>query len=107
MQGIDINLLVPKAYYLNKLEKYPLKENTQGIDVTVNTFFNILKKSIEAVNRQQLKVERLTVDLVSGRLENLHELMIEANKAQVLLNLTIAIRDRLLKAYEELIHILR
>jgi flagellar hook-basal body complex protein FliE len=107
MQGIDINLLVPKAYYLNKLKEYLFKEETPGIKFTVDTFFNILKKNLEIVNEQQLKVERLTVDLVTGKLENLHELMIEANKAQVLLNFTIAVRDRLLRAYEELIHILR
>lgn len=46
--------------------------------------------------------EKLTQDAVLGRVDNLHDVMIAAEKARTAMNLTLEVRNKALDAYKEI-----
>ena len=54
------------------------------------------------VNDLQLKADDLAARLASGRIDNLHEVMIAQQEAAIALSLLQEVRDKLVAAYQEL-----
>ncbi|NPA32218.1 MAG: flagellar hook-basal body complex protein FliE [Aquificae bacterium] len=65
-------------------------------------FFDEFMRFIEWVNEMQKRSERLKERVLNGEDVPLHELVVEAKKAEVALNLLIEVRNKLLDAYNEL-----
>ncbi len=65
-------------------------------------FSKILKDAIYEVNDQQIKSEVMNQKLAIGEVDNLHDVVIASEKAELALNLTIEIRNKLVDAYNEL-----
>ncbi|BAS27496.1 flagellar hook-basal body complex protein FliE [Limnochorda pilosa] len=65
-------------------------------------FAEMLESQLEAVNRLQARAEEEAQSLARGEVENLHQVMITAEKAQLALELTVAIRNKVLEAYQEI-----
>ncbi|PLR77632.1 flagellar hook-basal body complex protein FliE [Bacillus sp. V3-13] len=65
-------------------------------------FSAILKESIEKVNEAQQKSDLLTEKLAKGENVDLHQVMIEAQKASISLQLTMEIRNKAVEAYQEI-----
>jgi len=70
-------------------------ENT----VSFSTFLN---ESLEKVNLLEKQSEEYNVKLVTGELDNIHEVMIAAQKADIALQLTMQIRNKVIDAYKEI-----
>lgn len=66
------------------------------------SFSKLLLDSLEKVNALQLEADRAAVDLAVGRAENLHQVMLAGEKAQLALQLTLAVRNKVVEAYQEL-----
>lgn len=69
---------------------------------STRSFAETLKESLKGVNDLQLTAERLDKELALGRLENIHEATIAAEKAAIALDLTVQIRNKVLEAYQEI-----
>ncbi|GAB4275866.1 MAG: flagellar hook-basal body complex protein FliE [Candidatus Rifleibacteriota bacterium] len=65
-------------------------------------FLDQLQKGIDEVDQLGKESEKLTQDAVLGRVENLHDVMIAAEKAKTAMNLTIEVRGKALEAYKEI-----
>lgn len=65
-------------------------------------FGKILSDAIKNVNEQQKKIEKLSDDFAMGRVSNIHELIVEAEKASISLRLTVEVRNRIVDAYREI-----
>lgn len=65
-------------------------------------FAEVLKKSLGEVNELQLTAERLDRELALGKLENVHEATVAAEKAAIALELAIQIRNKVIDAYQEI-----
>lgn|SRR5690554_355239 len=65
-------------------------------------FAEMLHQQLEAVNQLQVEAEAQAQRLARGEAESLHDVMIAAAKAQVALDLTVAIRNKVLEAYQEI-----
>lgn len=65
------------------------------------TFSHILKSSLDRVNETQLKSEVKTNALVNGEIEDLHEVMVTAQKAAITLETTVQIQRKVIDAYNE------
>jgi len=65
-------------------------------------FADILKQAIDRVNELQKKAEKLTDDFAEGRISNIHEVIIEAEKASLALRLTVEVRNRIVEAYRDI-----
>ena len=66
------------------------------------SFANTLEGSLQTVN--DLHVERMNAvqAFASGETQNVHELMISLQKAGLAMNLTSAVRNKVMEAYREL-----
>jgi flagellar hook-basal body complex protein FliE len=66
-----------------------------------SSFMDMLSSSINEVNEMQKKSDSMSMDLASGKSENLHETMIASTQAELSFNLMVQIRNRALEAYQE------
>lgn len=67
-----------------------------------NSFLGQLQTAITEVDQLGKQSEKLTQDAVLGRVDNLHDVMIAAEKAKTAMNLTIEVRGKALEAYKEI-----
>lgn len=73
---------------------------TQKID-----FKEFLLESLEKVNADQNKAEAMDEALILGEVDNIHEVMIASQKAELSLSFAIEIKNKVLEAYKEIMRI--
>lgn len=80
----------------------PVKKSTstEGID-----FKDILADAMDEVNTAQLNSEKMDEMLAIGEVENLHEVTIAAQKAELTLSLAVEVKNRLVEAYQEIMRV--
>jgi|SRR5699024_532751 len=64
-------------------------------------FQDILKSAIENINDKQNTADKLTNELVNGNTDDLHNVMIAAQKASVTLETGVQIQKKAIDAYNE------
>jgi len=67
-----------------------------------DSFGATLSNSIGKVNEMQIEKNKMVQAFASGENQNVHELMISLQKAGLAINLTSAIRTKMMEAYKEL-----
>jgi len=65
-------------------------------------FASILKDALDKVNQVQKSAEQASADFALGKISNIHEVIIEAEKATIALRLTNEVRNRIVQAYQEI-----
>jgi len=65
-------------------------------------FADMLKKSFEQVNQDQQQADTAIKELVAGRNKNIHETMLNIEKADSSLKLMMQVRNKVLDAYREI-----
>ena len=65
-------------------------------------FSRMLTSSLDKVNGLQAERETMVAAFASGENQNVHELMISLQKAGLAMNMTAAVRNKVLEAYREL-----
>lgn len=65
-------------------------------------FEDVLKKTISAVNDAQIQSDRSIEALHTGQTKNLHEVMIDMEKADISLRLMVQMRNKAIEAYQEI-----
>jgi flagellar hook-basal body complex protein FliE len=65
-------------------------------------FFETLAKSMEEVNADQVQADQSIKDLVAGRTKNIHETMLQVQKAELSLKTMMQVRNKILEAYKEI-----
>jgi flagellar hook-basal body complex protein FliE len=66
------------------------------------SFADFLNNAIQDVNKLQLESERLNEAFAMGKTDNIHQVMIAAEKADIALQFTIQLRNKLVDAYQEI-----
>jgi flagellar hook-basal body complex protein FliE len=66
------------------------------------SFASVLKQSIEQVNETQLQSDELTKKLALGEDVDLHQVMIAGQKANITLQATMEVRNKVIEAYQEI-----
>ena len=74
---------------------------SQGKNQGDRSFGDILKASIDEVNRLQGKANHAIEELTAGETKNIHETMIALEKAEISFKLMIEVRNKILDAYQE------
>jgi flagellar hook-basal body complex protein FliE len=77
----------------------------QGQDNIGMSFADYLKDALNKTNDLQLDSEKITNDFAVGKTDNIHEVMIASEKADVALQFTMQIRNKILDAYNEIMRI--
>jgi flagellar hook-basal body complex protein FliE len=65
------------------------------------TFADMLKKTIDTVNRHQTEADQAIKEVVAGRNKNIHEAMLAVERAELSLKLMTQVRNKILEAYKE------
>jgi len=66
------------------------------------TFGEMLKDAINQAEATQQRADQEAMKLVSGEAENLHDVVIAAEEASLMLTLAVQMRNRAVEAYQEL-----
>ncbi|MDP2872508.1 MAG: flagellar hook-basal body complex protein FliE [Bacillota bacterium] len=69
------------------------------------TFQNSLTQALRQVNELQLQAEDLAQALAAGQAQDLHQVMLAAEKANLSLQFTLQIRNKVIEAYQEIMRI--
>ncbi|MGM0502029.1 MAG: flagellar hook-basal body complex protein FliE [Bacillota bacterium] len=75
-----------------------IKEN-QNSDKSFSSF---LKQSINDVNKLQHQSNQASKDLALGKVDNVHEVMIAAQKAKLSIDLTTQVSNKVVGAYQKI-----
>ncbi|NMA92258.1 MAG: flagellar hook-basal body complex protein FliE [Firmicutes bacterium] len=75
----------------------PEKESGGGVP-----FANYLKDALGSSDQLQKEADRAALNLLSGDLESLHELMITTEQAQLSLQLSVQVVNKVIQAYQEI-----
>lgn len=66
------------------------------------SFSEFMKKAINEVNTLDQQSSDLKTKLVSGQVQDLHQVMIAAEKAGIAFQMTVQIRNKVVEAYQEI-----
>ncbi|MRG85404.1 flagellar hook-basal body complex protein FliE [Salinibacillus xinjiangensis] len=64
-------------------------------------FSQSLKNAIDKVNDSQIKSDQMTTALAKGEIDNLHDVMISAQKASITLQTAVEVQSKAIEAYKE------
>lgn len=68
----------------------------------VNSFAQTLENSMTKVQDLQTNKDKMIQSFASGETQNVHELMISLQKAGLAMNMTAAVRNKVMEAFKEL-----
>jgi len=83
----------------NQNASMPASANKSG-DM-IGDFSDALKKAINDLSALEENSSKKVNSLVTGRLENVHDIMIAMEKSKIGLNMAIEVRNKLIEGYKE------
>lgn len=102
--GVDNGSII-KLRTTNPLHFGEKRERKRNDDVSTS-FAELLKGTINKVNNLQIDSERLTQKMIyKPESVDIHTVMIAAQKADIALSFTKAVRDEAIRAFRELINL--
>ncbi len=78
-----------------------LDKNIPNKSVSEQNFGTLLAEYLGKVNQANLHAEKLSQDLALGKNVELHQVMLATEQANLALQLTIQIRNKVIEAYQE------
>jgi flagellar hook-basal body complex protein FliE len=67
-----------------------------------DTFASQLKNAIDGVNKSQMQSNKMTEALARGEADDLHNVMITAQKASITMQTTVEVQNKVVEAYKEI-----
>lgn len=65
-------------------------------------FADIFADAVSQTNQAQINADRAALDLQTGKAENLHEVMLSMEEADISMRLLVQMRNKALDAYQEI-----
>lgn len=65
------------------------------------SFSRVLNDRLNNLEELQTKADELTDKMVTGEVQDIHKVMIATEEAQIALQLTVQIRNKVIEAYQE------
>lgn len=67
-----------------------------------NDFSKFMTEVVDQVEQSQFKADQAIQDLNTGKAENLHEVMISVEEADISMRLMVQVRNKAVEAYQEI-----
>lgn len=83
-------------------EKGNLTKSESNTNASPINFKDMFQHAIQKVDQSQKTATHLTNQLISGEVDDLHKVMIAGEKANVSLQLTVQVRNKIIDSYEEI-----
>lgn len=90
---------------INQIMPQALQSVREGAKATDQSFGEILNKAINEVNKAEQESITMTEKLATGEVENIHEVFIAAQKAELTLNMALEVKNRVVEAYKEIMRL--
>lgn len=68
----------------------------------VKSFWKFMVDALKKTNELELESEQLNAAMAAGRIEDLSQVVVAAQKAEIALQLTLQLRNRVTAAYQEI-----
>lgn len=96
-----------KAYQNAMVDFQKAQAQTTGPSLTqkpmpATAFGETVRDSLTKVNEMQGEKSKMIKSFASGETQNVHELMITLQKASLAMNMTSAVRNKVMEAYKEM-----
>lgn len=88
---------ISKLENLSHVSKYTTVDKNKK-----DTFGDFLKEALDKANNLQKEADNYNRLLATGQVDNIHEVMIASEKANIALQLTLSIRNKVIDAYKEI-----
>ena len=88
---------------IENVQQVPIKNSEKATQKAPTGFGEIIKGAINNVNGLDREANRSIVDLLQGKTD-IHETMIALQKADISMRLFLTIRNKVLDAYREIMH---
>lgn len=79
-----------------------LGESQKVESAPAKNFGEILKDALKTTNELQLESDKLNMALAAGRVEDISQVVVAAQKAEIAIQLTLQLRNRAVSAYQEI-----
>ena len=91
---------------LHLQQSAPLGTSADKIDAdqTFDSIFNAVSGLVESTNNYVQQAQQAEIDFALGNLTNTHELGVYQQQANIALQFTVAVRDKALEAYKEIMN---
>ena len=77
-------------------------EASEAATTSSKSFGDFLQEYISDINKEQAKADVAAVNLATGKYKNIHEAMIQMEKAALSFQLLVQVRNKALDAYQEM-----
>ncbi|MBE3587837.1 MAG: flagellar hook-basal body complex protein FliE [Thermoanaerobacteraceae bacterium] len=65
-------------------------------------FSQMLKQALEEVNNAQVQADRVGLQFLTGRVQDLHQVTIAMEEARIMMSLAVEVRNKMVEAYQEI-----
>ncbi|WP_312470798.1 flagellar hook-basal body complex protein FliE [Neobacillus sp.] len=72
------------------------------VDKSKSSFAGVLQGYLENVDNTVKQAADLSTKVATGEIDNIHDVMIASQKAQLALEMTVTVRDKAVEAYQEM-----
>lgn len=92
---------------ITPLEMTPVKMSAQShigetVEEPVKSFGEFVADALKKTNELELESERLNAAMAAGRIEDVSQVVVASQKAELALQLTLQLRNRATAAYQEI-----
>ena len=95
MSDLSINGVDPKNLHSLSPKSGPSEQKGRS-------FMQTLEESVSKVNQAQAQANQAITDLASGQRKTLHETMIQVEQANIAFSMMMAVRRKVVDAYQEI-----
>lgn len=92
--------MIERISNVNRINQ--IQNQTSSSEKSPVDFAKMLSDAVEKVNSLQKNAEQMASDFALGKISNIHDVIIEAEKASVALKLTTEVRNKIVEAYREI-----
>ncbi|GAF26481.1 flagellar hook-basal body protein [Moorella thermoacetica Y72] len=93
-----VSLLMPAPLQ----ETRPVSSQTGGTDAVAQSFGNLLQQKLDELNNLQQQADALTQEYFAGKVEDVHQVMLALEEANLSLQLAMQVRNKAVEAYQEI-----
>ena len=76
-----------------------------GVKTVDKSFGDILNNAINEVDKTEKQSVDMMQKLATGEVENIHEVFIASQKAELTLNMAVEVKNRVVEAYKEIMRL--
>lgn len=83
-------------------DKLSIDKSSGSNGKVIGSFSDLLDNAMSQISEAITKSDKLSQDFAAGKTDNIHEVMIAAEKADIILQYALQIRTKILDAYNEI-----